>query len=412
VYPGGATAPPVGRTLMWVKADATLDYRGVSYDLFTNRWAGGAVAPPGYTVVERFWLDGTVPVWRFACGDAVVEQRIWMEPGADTTYVRYTLTAARAPASFTIKAIIDHRDYHGRTGAGAWGTRYDPIDLGMRVTAYPGARPLILRASAGGVTVADQWYHNFDLARERDRGLQDREDHLHAVTFRADLQPGGDLILVGSIEEDARPDPAALGRRQQYEGGLLRTFADTRPPAETPPAWVRQLALAADQFVVARRTDSDPDGRTVIAGYHWFGDWGRDTMISLPGLTLLAGRPEIARGILRTFSRFVSEGMLPNQFPEQGAVPAYNTIDATLWYFEAIRAYHERTGDAARSPGSSTPTSRAPGTTLRSIRPTGCWPAGNRASNSPGWTRSSAGASSPRGSASRSRSTPSGITRW
>jgi predicted glycogen debranching enzyme len=108
------------------------------------------------------------------------------------------------------------------------------------------------------------------------------------------------------------------------------------------------LVLAADQFIVSRSLPDNPDGKTIIAGYHWFTDWGRDTMISLPGLTLSTGRPEIARSILRTFAQYVSRGMLPNQFPDDGTPPAdseYNTVDATLWYFEAIRAYYDSTGD-------------------------------------------------------------------
>jgi predicted glycogen debranching enzyme len=340
-----ALSPPLGRTVMLVKADATIAYRGWSYDLFANRWSGGAVDPVGHTLIERFWLDGTMPVWRFACGDALVEQRIWMEPGADTTYVRYTMAAAREPATFTVKAIVDYRDYHGRTTATPWATTYETIDQGMRVTAFPGARPLTLRAGAGDVSIANQWYTGFDLARERERGLQDHEDHLHAVTFRAQVKPGESLILVASTDDAARPDPAALDRRRGYEKGVLRAWSDTRPPGESVPAWVSQLVLAADQFVVTRHSDVGADGRTVIAGYHWFGDWGRDTMISLPGLTLATGRPDIARGILQTFSGYVSQGMLPNRFPDQGEPPEYNTVDATLWYFEAIRAYHERTGD-------------------------------------------------------------------
>src|SRR5271166_2339878 len=138
-----ALSPPLGRTVMLVKADATVAYRGSSYDLFANRWSGGAVAPTGNTLIEEFWLDGTIPVWRFGCGDALIEQRIWMEPGADTTYIRYTMAAAREPASFTVKAIVDFRDYHGRTAASPWATSYDRIDQGMRITAFPGARPLI-----------------------------------------------------------------------------------------------------------------------------------------------------------------------------------------------------------------------------------------------------------------------------
>ena len=340
-----ALTPPLGRTVMLVKTDATITYRGSSYDLFTNRWRSGAIDPAGHTLIERFWLDGTIPVWRFACGDALVEQRIWMEPGEDTTYVRYTMPAAREPATVTVKAIIDYRDYHGRTGAGPWATRYDMIEQGTRITAFPGATPLILRASAGTVSIANQWYLGFDLVRERERGLQDREDHLHAVTFHTEIAPGDSVILTASTDEAAWPDPIALDRRRNYEQGLLDTFSHTRPQGESRPAWVSQLVLAADQFIVARPTETGAHGQTVIAGYHWFGDWGRDTMISLAGLTLVTGRPAVARGILATFAHNVSQGMLPNHFPDQGQAPEYNTVDATLWYFEAVRAYHAYTGD-------------------------------------------------------------------
>jgi predicted glycogen debranching enzyme len=110
---------------------------------------------------------------------------------------------------------------------------------------------------------------------------------------------------------------------------------------------VQQLVLAADQFVVKRPTPNDENGRSVIAGYPWFSDWGRDTMIALPGLTLPTGRPEVAASILRTFAHYVDRGMLPNRFPDAGETPEYNTVDASLWYFEAVRAYHEATGDDA-----------------------------------------------------------------
>ena len=109
---------------------------------------------------------------------------------------------------------------------------------------------------------------------------------------------------------------------------------------------MQQLVLAADQFLVARPLADEPDGRSVIAGYHWFNDWGRDTMISLPGLTLATGRAEEAASILRTFARYLADGLLPNNFPDSaGVVPGYNTADATLWYILAIRAYEEATGD-------------------------------------------------------------------
>ena len=111
------------------------------------------------------------------------------------------------------------------------------------------------------------------------------------------------------------------------------------------PPQIAQLTLAADQFVVKRPTTLDPEGRSIIAGYHWFSDWGRDTMIALPGLTLSTGRPEIAASILRTYAQFVDQGMIPNRFPDEDQAPEYNTVDATLWYLEAIRKYFAATGD-------------------------------------------------------------------
>ena len=110
---------------------------------------------------------------------------------------------------------------------------------------------------------------------------------------------------------------------------------------------MQQLVLAADQFIVRRPVDGDPDGRSILAGYHWFGDWGRDTMISLPGLTLTTGRYDVAAKILRTFAKHVDQGMLPNRFPDYGEMPEYNTVDATLWYFIAINAYVDATDDEA-----------------------------------------------------------------
>src|SRR6266702_2706066 len=151
------------------------------------------------------------------------------------------------------------------------------------------------------------------------------------------------------LSAEPAPDPdgeAAWARRARHESDTLSRWTRARPEAKTAPAWIRHLVLAADQFVVRRPLPDDPDGATVIAGYHWFGDWGRDTMIALPGLTLAAGRPEVARKILTTFARFVDGGMLPNNFPDAVGEPQYNTLDAALWYFEAVRQYFEATKDA------------------------------------------------------------------
>jgi predicted glycogen debranching enzyme len=226
--------------------------------------------------------------------------------------------------------------------------RVEPHPDGLRVVASDGAHPLVVRAQGSDVALAHEWYRGFGLAAEAARGLDAQEDHLSAGTLRLRLEPGAARTVVFSAERAPSMDgEAASARRQAHEADLLARWDRAKPAAAVAPAWIRQLVLAADQFVVHRPLPDEPDGMSIIAGYHWFGDWGPDTMISLPGLVLATGRPEISRRVLSTFARFVDRGMLPNNFPDAGEAPEYNTVDATLWYVEAIRAYHAATGDDA-----------------------------------------------------------------
>jgi predicted glycogen debranching enzyme len=350
-----ALQPPVGRTLLVAKLDETVEGDGETWPLATNRWADQTVAPHGYRHLERFRLDGTTPVWTYAWGEAQLEKRVFMEPGADTTYVTYRHLRGTEPVTLELRALANYRDYHATTRGAGWSMRVEPVADGVRVVAFEGARPYTIRAAGPGrvdVEPAHTWYYAFDLARERERGLDAQDDHLHVVTIRAPLEPGQTLSVVCSTEAAPSTDGERAGaRRQRHEAGLLAAFeralpAVLRSPGRVP-AWVQHLVRAADQFVVRRPLADEPEGMTVIAGYPWFGDWGRDTMIALPGLTLATGRPEVARRILRTFARFVDRGMLPNRFPDAGEAPEYNTVDATLWYVEAVRAYHAATRDAA-----------------------------------------------------------------
>jgi predicted glycogen debranching enzyme len=343
-----ALKPPLGRTLLCAKLDETLEYGGRAHPLCVNRWADGTVTPHGYHDLERFRLEGTTPVWTFAVGDARLEKRVFMVLGANTTCVQYHLVRATEPAMLTLEALVNYRDYHGTTRAGGWRMAVDAVPDGLRVVAFAGAQPLHLLAPGAQATPAHDWYHGFRLAAEEVRGLDAQEDHLHAGTIRVTLAPGEVATVVVSAEEAPALDGAAArAGRERHEAELLERWARAWPAARLAPPWVRHLVLAADQFVVRRPLADDPEGMTVIAGYHWFGDWGRDTMIALPGLTLAAGRPEVGRRILSTFARFVDRGMLPNRFPDAGEAPEYNTVDATLWYFEAVRAYHAATGDDA-----------------------------------------------------------------
>jgi len=139
-----ALDPPLERMLLVTKLDETANYGGHTYPLYANRWADGTVDPAGFHHLERFHLEGTTPVWTFACADALLEKRVWMQPGANTTYVRYDLRRATAPLTLTIKALVNYRDHHSATHAGDWQKRIEPVPQGLRVTAFDGAAPFYL----------------------------------------------------------------------------------------------------------------------------------------------------------------------------------------------------------------------------------------------------------------------------
>ncbi|MBV9718212.1 MAG: glycogen debranching enzyme family protein [Candidatus Eremiobacteraeota bacterium] len=330
-----ALQPPLERTLLVAKLDETVTYRDVGYALATNRWNDDYVMPCGYQLIERFYLEGTTPVWRYALADALVEKRIWMEAGRNTTFVRYQLLRAEEPVVLQLRAFVNYRDFHGNTHAGDWHINVTNCSTGVRVEAYAGAQPFYLFTDSGDATVENVWYRNFVLVEESRRGLDDRDDHLAAASFERTLATGESVTIAAGVEELSLPISSSAPVPAKNRSGDME------------PWWVDQLKLAAEQFIVARPTADQPEGRTIIAGYHWFGDWGRDTMIALPGLTLATGRYEIARQILQSFAPFVQGGMLPNFFPEAGATPEYNTADAALWYVEAAAAYFEATHDTA-----------------------------------------------------------------
>jgi predicted glycogen debranching enzyme len=334
-----ALTPPVGRTLLVAKLDETASYLGDEYQLYCNRWSSGFVDSQSRDHIERFRLEGTTPVWSFALADALIEKRIWMQHGANTTFVRYDLVRGGEPIRLTLKALVNYRDYHNVTHAGDWKMRVDRFGTGLRVTAHDGATPFYLLCEAAQPVSEHAWYRNFELPQERARGLEDREDHLHAATFDVTLDPGANITIVVTTDPKAPLDgQVAYEIHQSREQRLLDVWGAAHPQAAVgAPEWIRQLVLAADQFIVTRPREDDPAALSVIAGYPWFADWGRDTMIALPGLTLTTGRPEIARKVLRSFARFVDQGMLPNNFPDREARPDYNSVDAALWFFEAVR---------------------------------------------------------------------------
>lgn len=339
-----ALNPPLERTLLLSKLEEAALYNGELFDLSTNQWADGSVTPQGYRYIEQFELEGTVPCWRYALADALLEKRVWMQQGENTTYIHYQLRRGSGPVALSVKALINYRDHHSQTHSHQWQMQTQSVAQGIRIKANETATPFYLLVSQGGLVTQHHWYQGFELGLEQYRGLDDQDNHLHITTLEVVLNPGDSLTVVASTQPHANLDGAtALLERRFYEE-MIRGELDVTP-ASPMPQWIQQLALAADQFIVNRPLAEEPEGKTVIAGYPWFGDWGRDTMISLPGLTISTGRPRIARTIIRTFARYLNQGMLPNVFPEVGKLPDYNTVDAILWYFEAIRIYTAATQD-------------------------------------------------------------------
>jgi predicted glycogen debranching enzyme len=353
-----ALNPPVDRTVLVGGMVEWATYDGRRYPLSTNEYADGTIDPHGYRHLQSFALEGMLPVWTFALADALLERRIWMEYGASTTYILYRLLRGSREVQLEITPLITYRGFHGLSSGQGWQIGVEAESQAATIRAFEGAVPFALRASDGQFVPGGAWWWNLRYREETERGLNDRGDLFAPGTFSTTLQRGARFALTLTTETGERKFEdtlyAAASERQKQ---LLRTAG-----VEDAHPVVQQLTLAADQFIVERQPAPTAPGaegkgyveaskqknKTVIAGYHWFNDWGRDTMISLRGLTLATGRPEDAATILRSFAQYVQDGLLPNNFPDQsGVIPGYNTADATLWYVVSVYAYAQATGDEA-----------------------------------------------------------------
>jgi len=331
--------PPAERTLLVAKVDLSVEYLGKRYSLSANEFAGSTVDPRGFIHLESFAVQEGVPVWRYAIADALVEQRIFMAPGANTSYLRVEVLRAGAPLRIELKPLVSYRDYHTQ-GRGARPFRAATGPDRCTVEAFDGARPYRLAVSPGDYTAANIWYWNFLHREEFGRGLDALEDLWGPGIFSAELLAGQSLFFTATAEES---EPAAgdevlaalVDRSRRLDAAL---------PKSAPP-WVQALATASDQFIV-RRGSEDAAGASIIAGYPWFTDWGRDTMIALPGLTTVLGRFDTTAAILRTYAGFIDRGMLPNRFSDAGETLEYNTADAALWMFHALSEHLDAKRDS------------------------------------------------------------------
>ncbi len=334
-----ATKPPVGRVVMLSKLEETLVVGRERFDLSANRYPG-TVHPQGFQYLNEFRLD-PFPTFVYEVEGLRLEKTVFMVHGENATVIEYKLRrgGASSPSDITLelRPLIAFRDYHSTTHAnGSLSANVEAAEGRATVKPYDGLPALHLAHDADEIDTQGSWYHNFEYDIEEERGLDFREDLFNPLTLRFRLKERSSCAVIASTKPRDAGQAASLRRAEINRRARIVEEAPSQEPL------VRSLVQAAEQYIVRRG-----ELRTIIAGYHWFSDWGRDTMIALPGLTLTTGKPEVAKSILLAFAQHTDQGMLPNRFPDAGETPEYNTVDATLWFFEAARALVQRTNDYA-----------------------------------------------------------------
>jgi len=367
--------PPVERTVMVTKVDEELLLPdGRSFSLGVNEYQGGVIDPRGNVHLESVTLEGDIVCFVYRLIETLtLEKRIWMEYGQNTTYVQYMLRGTldseqkNAPVTLTLVPFCLYRDYHATTkGTGDWQLDVDNQGNRCQIHAFDAATPYQLVAGPeASFTHTGVWYWRVTHRRDTERGLADHEDVYQPGMFDITLTPGTRTTLVLSSETklaeafgSAQHEDAVTQARMRHQRRIRQLLSVANNSVDDlqqlDPVRAR-LVVAADQFIVARPDYANiaanqplkftPDRKTIIAGYPWFTDWGRDSMIALPGLLLATGRYSEARGLLKAFASFAHDGLIPNSFPDNGEAPEYNTADATLWLFHALDRYLAVTSD-------------------------------------------------------------------
>jgi predicted glycogen debranching enzyme len=310
--------------------------------------------------VAEFRLEAGLPVWEYEWGGVRIQKRIFMPHKQNTVHVRYCLTKGDGPVRLELHPALHFRSYESPV-SGPIATRYSlsqSAGLYMFDAGDPQLPPLAVRIEGATAAFVHEEHvtSEFLYPVEEARGYEFRGTLWAPGHFDIELTPNAPVTLVASAESEQvmtalLPEEAFLCEEERRRR-LLDSAIATHP--ETADEVAAELVLAADQFIFtpagrivdsARAAATGDEIRSVIAGYHWFTDWGRDTMISLEGLTLVTGRHREAGFILRTFEHYVRDGLIPNMFPDGSNEGLYHTADATLWFFHALHRYVEVTDD-------------------------------------------------------------------
>ncbi|MBE9238926.1 glycogen debranching enzyme N-terminal domain-containing protein [Anabaena aphanizomenioides LEGE 00250] len=393
-----ATNPPSGRKLLLSHLEASLEIRGKVIELGTNLWGTGKIEPTGYKFLQQFdhnpvpkwvwsgdnwqlsrrlvmpnWGLGTLRQAQCIAGDWGLEgDRVKVCSNNQRVLIEYRYEG-KEEGILRLRLFIGDRNFHHQQ-IGNKKIQFSQLlhqnILCLQMNNWDNfggnfGTPWHLRWTQGKYQVDGLWYWNYSLPAETKRGLGDRQDLYSPGYLTVNLQPGDTVTLEAKVgfpdsQENFSPDSFTeavvteqariaqifgWGNEETGKWGenSSLTLSSLLSPVTCHLSPIqKQLLKASDQFIVYRDSIASP---TVIAGYHWFNDWGRDTLIALPGLTLVTGRFEIAKGLLKTFGSYCRHGLIPNTFPDVDNEPFYNSIDAALWWIEILGLYLETTQD-------------------------------------------------------------------
>ena len=327
-----AINPPTDRIVLLSKLDETVVTGEERIELGCNLFDGDVIHPNGHHYLNSF-TKNIFPQWVYDLNGIQLKKTIAMIHNENTVVVYYEVMKAPAPFQLELLPLMAARGYHSIVHAGPQMHWDVDFNKGIFHNLPDGNVNVFISVPGSSYEHTPRWFNNFKYSVEQYRGLDYSEDLFNHGMLTVELKEGDSLgIIISTENPEGRDAKALMFKEEERRKELLKG----QPADET----IQQLVLAADQFIVRREEAL----KTVIAGYHWFTDWGRDTMISLPGLTLSTGRFDDAKKILSAFAHSVDMGMLPNRFQEKEP-PEYNNVDGTLWYFIAIKKYLDATGD-------------------------------------------------------------------
>ena len=325
-----------GRFVLLSSLDEEILINDEVYQLATHKYPD-TVFPSGFSYLSKFIL-APYPLWVYHPDDFTFKKKVFTIHNSNTTCILYDVKSRREGALLRIIPLVNSRNFHYTVRAGELSFSQKANPAGVKLESSNG---FTFSLSSNLQYHSDpKWYYNFEYDAEKQRGLNYQEDNFNPGYFESKLKLGtSHFFIVASTEDISSPtleNVEELYTREVYRQNLLAFNSRLTEP------FALKLLRATDPFIVK----NPPSGEnTVIAGYHWFSDWGRDTMISMPGLLLIPRRFEEARSILKNFSRHCQRGLIPNAFLALGGRPIYNTVDASLWFIHTVGRYFAYTKD-------------------------------------------------------------------